>query len=156
MGLDIHLYTNIEICKNEEDANFVAYNLKGFEFNHSTLQNGASYKGQNRQYVFSGSYSGWGAFRKFLCSILSDNIEIEQIWNNPLMFRGCPFFRIVNFADNEGVIDSASCKILAADFEEFYKYAKSKDVRGFYFDIYTSLLQALKTASEQNGCLVFS
>lgn len=75
-------------------------------------------------YTFrGGSYSGHGLFRRWLCD-MAGIATPEQQWSDPDKFAPLPFHELVNFSDCEGVIGSAACVELAADFAAYQERAE--------------------------------
>jgi len=75
-------------------------------------------QGSGRVEGFSaGSYSGYGEFREALSAAVL-GVRASAVWNDPDAYRDKPFFELINFADNDGVIGCEAAADLAEDFRQ--------------------------------------
>lgn len=78
------------------------------------------YRFKGRQHDFgAGSYSSYNWWRERLAEMIGTSAE--AVWQKP---EPGPFMELIDFADNEGVIGSATSKKLAGDFADWADRAK--------------------------------
>lgn len=66
----------------------------------------------------AGSYTGYGRWRSWLCRAQL-GVDPQQVWDEPHLFDGEPFYELINFADNEGVLGPDACASLARSFDSY-------------------------------------
>jgi hypothetical protein len=123
MGLDIVVYETVQLCPLVHEyqeacwgAGHIHVYEQGFPQSSRGLILGRCYLSMGDDYSFrAGSYSGYGEFRRQLC-LAANQVEPEQMWANPDLFKDQPFFELINFYDNEGSIGPEACADLAMDF----------------------------------------
>lgn len=93
-----------------------AWCLPGFE-KHALegLVEGAWYEISEPGPVASLSYGGYGLFREHLCRAAL-GVEILSVWTKPERYVDAPYYDLLNFADNEGLLGPASCTRIANAF----------------------------------------
>ena len=100
----------------------------------------------------AGSYSGYGHFRDWLARLAGWE-SAKACWDDPR--QAGPFFELVNFADNEGVIGAKTASKLAEDFHEYERKALAEsDIEPWYHRSYTNWHIACDIAA-QNGAIDF-
>lgn len=150
MGLDTALYRNCHVVDSADDFDtdfdFYVDVCDGLANNCEKLELGKRYKGEKVGRYVSYAYSGHSEFRKLLCQLVG--ADINQIWNNPANYVDTPFFRIVNFPDNEGIIDWAASEILYSNFME-YKEQAEKELAPEWFNFYMQWLELFKLGKQE-------
>jgi hypothetical protein len=109
------------------------------------LERGA-YSGERGDGFRAGSYSGYNRWREQL-SMMALGVMPRIVWNNPDEFEGRPFYEIVHFADNEGVIGPKTSAKLAKDFEDHLDKAR-EELDEYSFGKYEEWLKAFQTAAD--------
>ena len=72
----------------------------------------------SKEHAFNaGSYASFNEFRNLLC-VAINGIDAETVWENINKYEDKPLFKMINFSDCEGSMDSATAKTLLADFKE--------------------------------------
>lgn len=104
-----------------------------------------------------GSYSGYSGFRETLAKIAGYDQEVGphgRLTYCAACWRGekGPFWQMINFADNEGVIGTEACKSLARDFKKYLENASREDE--WFFTCYKRLMAGVEMAA-QNGALEY-
>lgn len=66
--------------------------------------------------VMDVGYLSYGEWRRALALAALD-ADIAQVWAEPDRYQGLPFYELLNFADNEGVIGADAAADLLADFQ---------------------------------------
>lgn len=123
MGLDIRAYERAELASDphtdeEREVLVRAFVYEGFEPSLDGLEAGRWYRVGGKEQDFSaGSYSGYGEWRAALCRA-AIRVSPEVVWASPDEYRDRPFFLLINFADNEGIIGPKAAERLAREFEE--------------------------------------
>lgn len=165
MGLDVSAYKNIKKVENprmgedgyliydeEQEGYILAYTLEGFEDRIKNLEWQSYYKGESTKFGVSCSYGGHNRFRESICKMFG--ITPDIIWNNREAHKEHPFYELVDFADNEGVLDYECASKLHGDFLDYQEIAEAK-LNKHEYNHYCKWIDVLKAASE-NGCVVFS
>ena len=155
MGLAVRVYTDIEET-NEEEYDFTAFTLEGFERRVKNLKWKANYKGVRVGCFIQYPYSVHTYFRNLLAELIG--LE-KDFWfeYDPKCYsinKDIPFYELFDFADNEGCIDFESCSNLYTDFENYESLAKEK-LDPKYFERYLNWKNAFYAAKD-NGVVVFS
>lgn len=125
MGLDITAYRQLKDAGPESEETEENWDTTVRFWTIPEFESAADPVDCSRQYTFAekfsfqaGSYSGYNRWRERLCKF-AFNTDTETVWSNPMTFEGRPFYRLINFADNEGTIGSVAAKKLADDFEKY-------------------------------------
>lgn len=79
----------------------------------------------------AGSYSGYNHWRNQLAH-MAHGVQADTIWRRPQDYMTKPFFGLINFADNEGIIGPATAKRLAEAFAQYNDKARAYDDGEFY------------------------
>jgi len=115
---------------------------------------GVLYSYTERSAFRAGSYSGYNVWRNSLARVagyspLTDGRYDEGAW----AATGGPFWEMINFTDCDGVLGTAVCKKLCADFVAWHDIAREQLSDG---DVLT--YEQFKTTFElaaDGGCVVF-
>lgn len=161
MGLDITAYrkavlveavaletmkgSNWEHPKYDDDVHEYVCSNKDFEERADDMKDGFYLvgKAEGEQYRFrAGSYSGYNAWRNDL-SRMGLKMTAMDLFNSDTT-EG-PFFELVCFADNEGIIGPRTSAKLAKDFKEFDEEAKGYGT--YFYETYTDFRRAFELAS---------
>jgi hypothetical protein len=128
MGLWIRAFSQMSLTEPHEvtDACFDVepYHRRSFIYDgHDQSLRGlvrdrcyAPTEGTVQHEILSLSYTGYGAWRANL-SWVALGVAPETVWRNLDDYRDRPFFEVIHFADNEGVIGPEAAADLLADFE---------------------------------------
>lgn len=156
MGLDVSVYTDVEICC-EEDVCFEAYVIDDrWEHKIKNLLRSACYKGDIVPDVeVRYSYSTHGEFREYLVKLTGSNHLLDEngkiIWAE--IPAKIPFIDLIDFADNEGCLDWETAKRLLIDFNKYQ--SKNEDSNNEYMKSkYKDWHNVVKAASNK-GVIVF-
>ena len=137
MGLDVSVYTNITLCDNIDDSDFVAYVINdSWLWKIQNLVKDQAYNGTEENVGVSYPYSFHSRFRKFVLLITGISglvVEGDIVWNN--LIQNTPFEPFVNFADNEGVLDWEVSKVIYNDFEKYKEAANKYAETDIIFDL---------------------
>ncbi len=98
----------------------------------------------------AGSYGGYNAWRRDLTQ-LAGYASIDAVWSDAVT-EG-PFYELINFADNEGVIGAAVSAKLAKDFAEYAERAEAFPDLWFVAS-YQNWRKAFELAAD-GGCVDF-
>ena len=157
MGLAVRVYKNIKET-NEEEFDFIAFTLEGFENRVKNLKWNANYKGNCIGCFIQYPYSAHTYFRDILAELIGKKKDFwrdleseEEVYSNN---SELPFYELFDFADNEGCIDFESCNNLYTDFENYESLAKEK-FNSKDFERYSNWKNAF-FAAKDNGVVVFS
>jgi hypothetical protein len=101
----------------------------------------------------AGSYSGYGEWRSELCS-MANKVGPDYLWNTRSLqrTRTMPFYDLIDFADNEGVIGSIAATRLVPAFSTFMAMAELKEA--WFFEKYQQWHRACVLAAD-NGFIYF-
>jgi len=121
MGLDVSVWSNQEYVHRDwlkcEWGNHVAvHSSSGFPERRDGMREGC-YTANLVHEFKAGSYSGYGWFRSQL-SLFALGVPSVDVWKNAERFSGQPFYNLVAFCDNEGILGPKTCAKLSADFEQ--------------------------------------
>jgi hypothetical protein len=94
----------------------------------------------------AGSYSSYNAFRDWLSQTML-GVPAATVWDNTDAYEHAPFFELIHFADNEGVIGPGPAKRLAAAFIDFDEKAQAEG-GDFFYESYANWTQAFKLAAD--------
>jgi hypothetical protein len=97
-----------------------------------------------------GAYSTYNKFRDVL-SMTALGVKAETVWGNLTEYADKPFFRLINFADNEGIIGPRAASSLATDFA--IEEVRSKMIIEWEY-LYLGLKQTFEAIAGR-GLLVF-
>lgn len=163
MGLAIYAYRQVELVEvltqEEYEAKYESY---GFDTEHvnevyidtpdfpeqlvgSTLVANGVYKVAEEFYFRAGSYSGYNAWREWLCSTFLQ-VTPEEVWSNPEKYRKLPFYYLINFSDCEGVIAGDAVTKLLQDFQDHQTQAD--EIGGEYLELYNNWCKAFELAAD--------
>lgn len=121
MGLDIQAYEVVELVhacavnehEHEEDGVVYLYSTHWTE-RADGLVDGAYRVSGERHGFRAGSYGGYNIWREQLAALIGTTPE--AIWADP---KPGPFYELIHFADNEGIIGGTTSAKLATDFAEW-------------------------------------
>lgn len=158
MGLDITAYERVELLSEthtdehyDMDDVIVVSQIPEFIGRERPLIEGAAYRASGERIDFrAGSYSGYNLWRRTLAE-MSSGRQDHFYWASK--DTSLPFYPLVNFADNEGVLGSYACASLANDFDSYA--AKAVDADGvvmFFLERYEFWRRACRMAAE-SGCV---
>jgi hypothetical protein len=168
MGLGICAYSKIELVEelSVDEANIrgdtpdgliYLYFLDEFKERADSLKAGF-YKVNGTDYRFrAGSYGGYNDWRNILSEVML-GIAPDIVWTNSAKFKGQPFYELIDFADNEGIIGPRTSMKLSLDFETEREKMANRARQRFQFWIlgtYDHFHKAFKLASD-NGVLKFT
>lgn len=156
MGLDVSVYKNIKLAKNEEESDFQAYvSDDNWKRKIKNLQEDAYYVGDMAK-VISYAYSSHNRFREQLIKLIgrADLLDNEGHikWNE--LPEDLPFINFIDFADNEGCLDWEVSKTIYDDFAK-YKEKAENELNQYELGNYLKWLSAFDM-SRNNGVVVFS
>lgn len=154
MGLDVRVYKNCKLTSGEIGDFTAEVLIPEWNDRIKNLEIGGEYTGE-RGCTVNHSYSGYNKFRKKL-SLLSRRISGMVTYR--IKPETCPFFELIEFADNQGCIDWDTAKDLYKDFVVHEKHAKelsylAEDLH--FFERYQEWKHLTKEASEINSVIVF-
>ena len=159
MGLDITAYrkvspapeANLDSDGYPKDADCVLVHQASLEF---TEENWPGRSGGLKPGVYSvtdeydfraGSYGGYNAWRNWLATV-AGYANAEAAWNSG-QTEG-PFYELIHFADNEGVIGAAASAKLAKDFADHQTKAEQLSPDGYYIQKYNDWRKAFEMAAD--------
>lgn len=169
MGLDITAYRQIQKAdKNsielDEDGfpedydNYVMfYSHDDFADRVTDLDINAVYTRGTEQYGFrAGSYSGYNFWRNQLAKLAGYPEENERCDESAWKTDSGPFWELINFSDAEGVLGTAVCKKLLADFLAFDTAAQTHGGENteYFYEVYSEFTKGLTLAAD-GGVLHF-
>jgi hypothetical protein len=95
----------------------------------------------------AGSYGGYNEWRHWLARVMG-YASAQDFWNRAP--AGSPFYELINFADNEGVIGPVVAAKLAQDFAENERRAEecAEGSQPFYMDRYRTWKRAFEMAAD--------
>lgn len=157
MGLDITALGSIQPCSQHGDsdasygAGHVYLNVYENAFPERAVPITEGCYVANKQMHFrAGSYSGYNRWREQL-SMFALGVMPQMVWDYPNVYEGKPFYELINFADNEGLIGPIVSVKLAADFAEGFgpaaEWAGVNDPTGYWFSKYGEWLKAFQIAA---------
>lgn len=168
MGLDITAYSQIKKLPDVynkdgepldpktlepiETDYFKSYLNSSFPGRADDVEDGECYTYADSFGFCAGSYSGYNGWREQLAEMAGypsiDNSHAEGSWKAA---KG-PFYELIYFSDCEGVLGTATCKKLLADFE-----VRADDVAyedSYFAKKYKEWHKAIKLAAN-DGCVRF-
>lgn len=157
MGLDITAYRQILPDPAAPLDEYGAANWQthftpgaGYEWSEATwpgrapgLQEGTPYRFAESLGFRAGSYSGYGEFRSELAKIAGFK-NSQDYWDHAVGNE--PFYELINFADNEGVIGAATAAELAKDFADYQVAADS--IGDWFLEMYSLWRRACEMAAD--------
>jgi len=155
MGLDITALRRVELSPAGDDADPDAMYEQGYEFAYVGSGDFADradglvtgyYKGTERLDFRAGSYHGYNDWRAWLCRTMLE-VEPVEVWGNPDAFDDKPFFELIHFADNEGIIGPETSKRLAQAFDVGDAKARATGDTDYY-GLYRRFQQAFELAAD--------
>jgi hypothetical protein len=158
MGLDITAYrklTKTDTAELESDgypkdylkfwrARLVTGTEEEFPGRTEGVEQDAVYSFAERLSFRAGSYGGYNDWRNDLAKVAGHE-SAKAAWDNPPP-AGSPFWELINFFDNEGVIGPIVAAKLAQDFAEYR--TKAKAIGGYFFDRYCQWQKAFEMAAD--------
>lgn len=178
MGLDITAYrrlTKVDALFDERgepvdavthvplDDYFKVWSNPDFPGRADGLEDGAVYTYSEFDHVFSRGYGSYNRWRETLAKLAGYPLDFRETfgvreasyaaaaWNGKI--NEGPFYELVNFADNEGVIGPVAATKLLRDFVEFDDRAKAITEEHFY-EGYCDMRRGLELAAD-GGALDF-
>lgn len=165
MGLDITAYSKVvptephergDDCWEREPYHVAAWAYPGLERSLRGIPDATSdydtaphYASVGEEMNFgAGSYSGYGAWRESLANAMG--FDINEFWQNREAHYDDPFYELLHFADNEGVIGPEAAADLAVDFRDWRNkvYASTEFTENPWFrDAYENWANAFEMAS---------
>lgn len=148
MGLDVSVYTSIELCGPRE-CDFKAFVIDdSWRWKIKNLRENGYYKGVCYNCGLSYSYSTHKRFRMSLCKLVGfDSKDFTEVPEYG------PFSELIDFADNEGVLDWEVSEKLFEDFENYKELAKI-ELEKPWIDFYMQWGEVFKVAKNK-GVVVF-
>lgn len=155
MGLSVTLHKKVEPSPLNDNGDFMAYQTdEMFLYNSTTLQDGAWYVSKKQERVIDYPYSSHRIFREKLASLVG--LTAEQIWATPIKYQHNPFFKFINFADNEGVIDWIAAKEIASDFVKYKEVAQKDFANDVHFlNSYKSWMDGFRKCARKGNVIEF-
>jgi len=161
VGLDITAVNQavfdhpIEKCENYDHTNLIfTYPNPDFPDRADGLQMGC-YRFTTLFDFRAGSYGGYNGWREELAR-MALNATLKEIWADIDTFKGKPFFELINFADNEGVIGPTTSAKLFRDFANWS--GKAQLVSGYgpfsFYEPYLKWMRAFYLAQD-HGFVIF-
>lgn len=159
MGLDVSVYRNVKVTKDEEDYDFEAFVIdKSWEYKINNLKKDAIYIGEICEAQTGYSYSSHYHFRKELLRLTSNNnfisgddIDFDTLDGN----ADIPFYELINFADNEGCLDWEISEKLYHQFELYKDVAKEYFKDKKWYNKYLEWMEIFKEGKNINSVVVF-
>lgn len=167
MGLDVMAYRQIKLqpdVKGDDDGEergyFRAWKNPDFPGRADEIEHGGWYSHEGCIDAMSCGYGGYSRWRNQLAELAgwpSDDDAydgIHRFASSAWSAESGPFWELINFADNEGVIGAAVSAKLAKDFADFQRQADELPDDHFRAN-YALMRHAFEVAAE-SGCVVFS
>jgi len=166
MGLDVSYYASIKfVRKLREDEEYFDRDEADMpdarHFTHVDFEKQADgldgiYTVEGAASFRVGSYSYYGFWRGQLANMIGE--VASDIWERARGGAEGPFYDLINFADNEGVIGPKTCDKLARTFDEWrdraQEYGNNKAEERDFFATYEEFRTAFKAAAG-HGCVDF-
>ena len=166
MGLDITAYKNVKLIGaaqsyEEYEEN---YDWRETDYIETWVPNhfgdayagtipGSVYEAEDSFGFRAGSYSGYNYWRNWL-SITFLGVSAQEVWDNAETYSNKPFWRLIEFADNEGVIGPIWSAKLAIDFANHQATVDALPCEQWLKDCYAYWRKAFEMAA-QNGYVKF-
>jgi hypothetical protein len=156
MGLDVTALSKARFMTAEGDGyNYDDMLDQGYEYAYPNRDFAdradgckAGYYSYEQRFDFpAGSYSSYNAFRDWL-SHVALGVPASTAWNNPEEYADKPFFELIHFADNEGIIGPGPAKRIAQAFAEHDEQARDDNAPGSYYEEYVTWRRAFELAAD--------
>lgn len=159
MGLSVRVYSNIELCSEDDDnCCFVAYVLDD-KWLHKikNLEQDKCYTGKCICNKIDYAYSTHNRFREALLKLIG-RIDLLDA-NEKVIFKELnstiPFYEFIDFADNEGCLDWEISEKILLDFESFMPDAIKK-LTPYWLSYYKDWRITFNAAAKKKGVVVFA
>lgn len=157
MGVDIYAYSKIRPTKLDgDDDYFIAYVHPDFPDRAVGIIDGTMYTFEISFEIYSGNSRGFCRWRNALAKLAgyartpdTERPEYESYATTAWNATSGPFWELINFADNEGVISGTVITKLANDFAEYQ--AKADAVGGWIADYYALFRQGFELATDEGA-----
>ena len=161
MGLDITAYRKLKPAENvelDEDGNPVDYDNyfrpgAGMDWSEGAfpgrgegIDSDTTYSFEKRHGFRAGSYGGYSEWRNQLARLAGWDSNNDRYNKDPSEFEGKPFFELIWFADNEGVIGPIVSAKLLKDFKAYLPAAEQQD--DWFLDRYRDWMNAFEMAAD--------
>lgn len=155
MGLDIYAYADVDLNNDLNPEGRGTINITGHEDMNrlAPLVPGLYDCCGTRLTFYVGTYSGYGEFRRQLC-LMALNTEPENVWENPSLWEGHPFYEMIDFTDSDGFLGTEAAQNLAKDFADFQERANAVPDENFR-ELYKWFRVAFEIG-EKDGLVRFS
>lgn len=165
MGLDVSVYHNIKLMDNIIDEEDFDYDFKAFVIDDDwldrikNLEVDRYYSGDNVGHLISYAYSTHNRFRELLLRIIGQEkllLECGRVnWDKLEPKKELPFYELIWFADNEGVLDWEVSEKLFFDFKTYEEKAlEYLSDNEWMRDSYLNWMEAFELGKD-NGVVVF-
>lgn len=166
MGLDITAFSKLRLVEQPtqqeiEDCEVLrVFNMDDFKARAEGLVDGGYYRTSDDTVDFrAGSYSGYNQWREALAKLAGYPSTRHQDLGRPqyLYAAGAwasesgPFYELINFADNEGIIGPVVAAKLVKDFAEFDERAKTFDEQPWFYDMFKLWRRAFEKAADSGA-----
>ena len=160
MGLLAMVFKNIKETDHPTDYSFVAYvTHPSWQHKIKNLKDGQKYKGEFLEEDGQYAYSDHCEFLEELCEITKNDEVTAHLNKNSIdSFKGIPFFELIDFADDQGVLDHETCAILYEDFKNWKTAAEKhfdKIDNNYFKSKYNDWLDVFRLGKEKNCAVVF-
>jgi len=157
MGLSVSVYKDLVLSNEDEGDFYVEQITPEWDWKIKNLVKGAWYKAGFYKEALDYAYSSHLKFRKELLKLIGRQKLIHPytddiVWG--LIPKDMPFEPLINFADNEGVLDWEVCTTLYNTFVGYLPLA-TQSLDAYYLERYENWLLAFELAKD-NGAIVFS
>lgn len=164
MGLDITWYRECKLAPtavqqdvDAPDGMFRAYVNSHFPGREGQIKDRTVYTYERSDGFRAGSYSGYNGWREQLAVLAGYPAERGSGHSHDhsagaWAVASGPFWELINFADNEGIIGAEVSAKLAKDFETFLPQATA--IGGYFAELYGRWRNAFEQA-QHNGCVDF-
>ena len=106
----------VGLFEREEGSILKVFNMDAFVDHALPLKQNYFYKVIYSDGFGAGSYIGYGIWREILCQKVL-GVDPMEVWINPEFYKNEPFYWLINFVDNEGIIAGEPFKKLKEDFK---------------------------------------
>lgn len=157
MGLNVCVYGNIKLSKNEDEAVFTAYVIdKKWDYKIKNLINEGEYVADKIYSGVSYPYFTHNRFREKLIGIIGRDDLLDSQgkvkWSE--LTDDLPFYDFIDFADNEGCLDWEISEKIYGDFSKYHNVAKNT-LNFIDIEHYEIWLETFKFATENKGVVEF-
>lgn len=156
MGLDVRCVYNLTPSEDDENYDVYISTPKFDDVDHVTMFEFGAYKCESSCIFRAGAYSAYNRFRNSI-STIALSVKAEEVWENPLKYKGKPFFEIINFTDCDGCFDYVIADKLLNDFTTHKDVilSKFKELEPRFVDTYNCFIAVLKDAVEKKGLVQY-